>query len=245
MAHKAIVYAALLLAVYLATGCSDGKDDVTDGARSSAPDNSASATALARDEKLVLAFGDSLYAGPGLDSGETFPVRLQAALAGRGIKARVHNGGVSGDTTAAGRQRLAFTLDGMPRIPDLVLVGLGGNDMLRGLDPQVSRDNLDAILAELKRRGIPTMLTGMMAAPNLGRDYGARFNAIYPDLARKYDVPLYPFFLQDVVSRPELMQADRLHPRAAGVAIVVDRVTPMVAEALRRKPRDQDGQHPL
>jgi acyl-CoA thioesterase-1 len=241
MSGKTHHYAALLLPVHLAAAsCSDGGSaDRASQAQTvsvapivhQAP--ASPAASPVRDEKLVLAFGDSLYAGYGLKQDESFPHDLEKALGAQGIAARVHNAGVSGDTTAAGLQRLAFTLDGLPRKPDLAIVGLGANDMLRGLDPQVARDNLSAILSELRRRGIPIMLTGMIAAPNMGRDYGARFNAIYPDLAKEYGAALYPFFLADVIGSPALMLPDRVHPNAAGVDAIVARVAPMVAKQLR------------
>ncbi len=236
MNGKTHPYAALLLAVHLAAaGCSDsgsadpspnqvGSEATAAGAERAGPE--------ARDEKLVLAFGDSLYAGYGLKQDESFPHDLEQALEAQGIAARVHNAGVSGDTTAAGLQRLAFTLDGLPRKPDLAIVGLGANDMLRGLDPQVARDNLSAILSELRRRDIPIVLTGMVAAPNMGRDYGVRFNAIYPDLAKQNDAELYPFFLAHVIGSPALMLPDRIHPNAAGVDAIVARVAPLVANKL-------------
>ncbi|QHL91664.1 arylesterase [Sphingomonas changnyeongensis] len=189
---------------------------------------------VAADARLVVAFGDSLYAGYGVTQTESFPARLQAALAEAGVKAVVHNAGVSGDTSAAGRQRLGFVLDGLPRRPDLVIVGLGGNDMLRGLSPDETRANLTAILDELKQRGIPAMLTGMVAAPNMGPDYVAAFNPIYPQLARQYGVPLYPFFLDGVVTDEKLMQADRIHPTAAGIDRVTARIAPLVRQALAR-----------
>ncbi|MDB5699312.1 MAG: lipolytic protein family [Alphaproteobacteria bacterium] len=238
MSGKIPHYAAMLLCVHLASACSDGgppnraPQGQTPGARSAVEAKQAPAPE-AQDQKLVLAFGDSLYAGYGLKQNESFPYDLEQALRRQGIAARVHNAGVSGDTTAAGRQRLAFTLDGLPRKPDLAIVGLGANDMLRGLDPQLARDNLSAILAEFRRRGIPIMLTGMLAAPNMGRDYGARFNAIYPDLAKEYDAELYPFFLAGVVTSSALMLPDHLHPNAAGVDAIVARVAPIVAKKLR------------
>ena len=133
---------------------------------------------------LVLAFGDSLTAGYGLDRGLGFAPQLQATLRRHGIAATVVDGGVSGDTSQAGRARLGWTLDGLPRKPDLVIVELGANDMLRGLDPALTRANLDAILAELKRRKIKVVLAGMRAAPNLDPAYIAPFEAIYPDARR-------------------------------------------------------------
>jgi acyl-CoA thioesterase-1 len=181
----------------------------------------------------VVAFGDSLFAGYGLAQDEGFAPALQRALEGQGLKAQVVNAGVSGETTAGGRERLAFTLDGLPRKPDLVIVGLGGNDMLRGLDPAQTRANLDAILAELKARGIATMLTGMLVSPNMGPDYAAAFNPIYPDLAKKYDLPLYPFFLHGVVGRRDLQLPDGIHPNAQGIKAVVQRIAPMVGRELK------------
>lgn len=182
--------------------------------------------------KLVLAFGDSLYAGYGVLPQESFPAELQKALAARDIVATVHNAGVSGDTSAAGLQRLAFTLDGLKRKPDLAIVGLGGNDMLRGIDPVQTRANLTAICEELKRRGIPIMLTGMLAAPNMGADYAGPFNAIYPALAKQFDATLYPFFLDGVVGTPTLMLPDHVHPNPQGIDRIVAKVAPVVAGAL-------------
>lgn len=221
--------AAAALFVHLA-GCSSEPASTNDVAEAAAP--AAMPTAQPVTGKLVLAFGDSLYAGYGVPPQESFPAELQAALRKKDVEATVHNGGVSGDTTAAGRQRLAYTLDGLPRKPDLIVLGLGGNDMLRGIDPEQTEANLRAMLDELKRRGIPVVLTGMVAAPNLGRAYGERFDAIYPALARDYDAPLYPFFLQDVVTDQRLMLPDRIHPNPQGIDRVVERVAPLVAKAL-------------
>ncbi len=183
-------------------------------------------------ERLVLAFGDSLYAGYGLDRGQSLPDAIQARLRAGGVNATVVNAGVSGDTSAAGRQRLAFTLDNQARKPDLVLLGLGGNDVLRQISPAETRANMTAMLDELKRRDIPVMLTGMKAPPNLGADYVARFDSIWPDLARTYHGTLYPFILDGVIGDPALMQGDRVHPNAAGVAKIADRVAPLVKERL-------------
>jgi acyl-CoA thioesterase-1 len=211
---KALVVAALAL-----VGCD----------RVASPTPQPTATASARPpagpEKLIVAFGDSLYAGYALKPGEAWPAKLEKALWARGVNARVVNAGVSGDTTAAARQRLAFVLDAQPRKPDLVAVGLGGNDMLRGLDPDAARSNLDAILTTLDDRGIPALITGMMAAPNLGPDYAAKFDPIFPALAVKHGDALVPFFLAAVIARPDWLQGDHVHPTAQGVdAIVADTV---------------------
>ena len=188
--------------------------------------------AISAHAPLVIAFGDSLYAGYQLGPKEGLAPQLQAALAEDGVVARVQNAGVSGDTTAAGRQRLTYVLDNAKAKPALVLLGLGGNDMLRGIGPEQTRANLDAMLAELQKRKIPVLLTGMVAAPNLGSDYAKVFNAIYPDLAAKYSVSFYPFILDNVVTDKALMLGDNMHPNAKGVAVVAEGLAPLVEEAL-------------
>jgi acyl-CoA thioesterase-1 len=221
--------AALLLLQALA-GCSKQNSESQEAA--SAPEPATRTAPEAADAKLVIAFGDSLYAGYGVAPAESFPAELEKALKERGLAVKVINAGVSGDTSAAGLRRLAFSLDGLPRKPDLAMVNLGGNDMLRCIDPAVTRRTLTAICEGLKRRGIPILLTGMVAAPNMGRDYAERFNPIYKDLARRYGAALYPFFLDGVVSDRSLMQADRIHPNPAGVDIIVGKVAPLVAASL-------------
>ena len=188
-------------------------------------------TARANDAKTILALGDSLTAGYGLDQGQAFPVQLQAALIAAGENVTVINGGVSCDTSAGGRSRLDWLL---ARPVDGVIVELGANDGLRGLDPAQTRENIDWILATLKARGVPVLLSGMLAPPNLGADYVAEFNAIYPDLARKHDVALDAFFLEGVAANVHLNQADGIHPNAEGVAIIVKRLIPKVQHLLAR-----------
>ncbi len=235
MSFRLRSYGAALLIVQLA-GCGGRDASTNDVAPEAAASPSPAASPVPqRDEKLVLAFGDSLYAGYGVAQGESFPAELEKALNKAGVAARVHNGGVSGDTTAAGRQRLAYTLDGLPRKPDLVVLGLGGNDMLRGLPVKETEANLHAMMDELKKRDIPVILTGMLAAPNMGRDYADRFNALYPTLAKEYGAELYPFFLEGVVTDARFMLPDRIHPNATGIDRVVKRVAPVVAERLRRE----------
>ncbi len=222
-------YGAALLVFHLAAACSpSAPDPQATPSTGAAPKATESA-----DTRDVVVFGDSLFAGYQLPQDKGFAPALQRALIARGIATQVFNAGVSGDTSAAGLQRLAFTLDGRPRKPDLVIVGLGANDMLRGLSPDATRKNLEAILAELKRRDIPAMLTGMVAAPNMGADYSASFNAIYPDLAKKYDVPLYPFFLDGVITDRTLLLGDGLHPNEKGVEAITAKVVPVVAERLK------------
>jgi len=181
---------------------------------------------------LVLAFGDSLTAGYGLDQGLGFVPQLQATLRRHGIAASVVDGGVSGDTSEAGKARLGWTLDGLQRKPDLVILELGANDMLRGLDPGLTEKNLDAILSELKRREIRVLFAGMRAAPNLDPAYVARFEANYPALARRHDVAFYPFFLDGVAAQKGMQQADGMHPTFAGVKWIVTGIEPMVEQAL-------------
>ena len=186
------------------------------------------------ERPLVLAFGDSLTAGYGLDQGLGFASQLQATLRRHGIKAEVIDGGVSGDTSEAGKARLGWTLDGLQRKPDLVILELGANDMLRGLDPGLTKANLDSMLAELQRRQIPVLLTGMRGAPNLDPAYVARFEAIYPSTARRHGVALYPFFLEGVAAQPGMQLPDGMHPTFEGVKRIVLNITPAVKQALGR-----------
>jgi len=162
-----------------------------------------------------------------------FTAKLQAALRRAGVAATVSNGGVAGDTAAQARARLRWGLRGLGATPDLVIVELGANDMLRGLPVPQAKANLDAILTELHRRRIPVLLAGMRAAPNLGPDYVAAFNGMYPALAKVHGVARYPFFLDGVAGDRTLLQADGLHPNARGVEIVVGRILPSVRLALR------------
>lgn len=175
-------------------------------------------------------FGDSLTAGYGLPASAAFPVRLQSALAGRGIAADIINAGVSGDTASGGLDRLDWSI---PDGTQAVIVELGANDALRGVDPAVTRAALDKILARLKARGMAAFLCGMYAPRNYGADYIAKFDSIYPDLAKTYGVPLYPFFLQGVVGDAKLNQADGMHPTAEGVDAVVRGILPAVEAWLR------------
>jgi len=187
---------------------------------------------VAGEERRILAFGDSLFAGYGLATDEGYPEKLEAALRARGINARVADAGVSGDTTAGGRQRIEFVLDSMDRAPDLALVELGGNDLLRGLSPEEARSNLAAILQELKSRNIPAIVYGMRAPPNAGPEYQTAFDAMYPELAREYDAALVPFFMEPLLGKPQLVQADRIHPTAAGIDAMVEATADTVVGAL-------------
>jgi acyl-CoA thioesterase-1 len=173
----------------------------------------------------IVALGDSLTAGYGLDPGEAFPEQLERALRERGHDVTVANAGVSGDTASDGLARLEWSV---PADADIVIVELGANDALRGIDPKVTREALTRIVDALKQRGQTVLLAGMLAPPNLGRDYGSAFNSIYPDLAARFDVPLYPFFLEGVAAQRSLNQADGIHPTAQGVDRIVRGILPAV-----------------
>ena len=195
---------------------------------------SSAASAAPVAKPLILAFGDSLTAGFNLDRGLGFAPQLQATLRRHGIAATVADGGVSGDTTTGGRARLGWTLDGLGRQPDLVIVELGANDMLRTIDPAIVRANLDAMLAELDRRRIPVLIAGMRAAPNLDPAYRAKYEAIFPELATAHRAGLYPFFLDGVAGQAGMQQADGLHPTFAGVKRIVTGILPRVLAGLGR-----------
>lgn len=199
-----------------------------------APSESAAAEAapVTGPERRILAFGNSLFAGYNVEDGESYPAQLEDALRAQGIDARVANAGVSGDTTAAGLQRLAFTLDAQERAPDLVILELGGNDLLRGLSPEETRANLASMLDILAERDIPVLLMGMRSPPNYGPEFQAEFDALYPALAEEYGAELVPFFLQSIYDKPQLIQPDRIHPTAEGIETLVGATVDEVVEAL-------------
>jgi acyl-CoA thioesterase I len=182
------------------------------------------ATASGNPIKMVV-LGDSLSAGFGLSGSDAFPAKLQKALKANGIAVDMTNAGVSGDTATGGRDRLDWSV---PQGTQAVIVELGANDALRGTDPAVTRAALSDILKQLKARGVAVMLCGMLAPPNYGADFAARFNSIYPDLAKAYDVPLYPFFLEGVAADAKVNQADGMHPTPEGVDIIVKNILPSV-----------------
>ena len=184
-------------------------------------------------ERLVtiVALGDSLTAGYGLAANEAFPAQLQRALSAKGLPATVANAGVSGDTASGGLARLDWSV---PDGTDAVILELGANDALRGFDPAITRKALAAMLERLQTRKIPVLLCGMLAPPNLGAEYGRAFSSIYPDLAAHTGAILYPFFLAGVAADPKLNQSDGLHPTAAGVAVIVNRILPQVQELIAR-----------
>jgi acyl-CoA thioesterase-1 len=227
------MYAALICALLVA-GCGSGDAPAPQPTPSDVLAAPPAIPVMGTDVP-VLALGDSLFAGYGLKDGESYPARLEAALRARGIAAKITNAGVSGDTTAGGLQRLAFTLDSLGTKPALAVISLGGNDMLRGLPPEQTRANLDAILTELDKRGVRAVLMGMLAPPNLGADYQRAFDPIYPALAKKHRAVLVPFFLQPVIDRADLVQADHLHPTAQGIETIVAATVDQVAGALPKQ----------
>ena len=182
------------------------------------------AVSVTKPIKMVV-LGDSLSAGLGLSASAAFPERLEKSLKTKGIVVDMINAGVSGDTSSGGRDRLDWSV---PEGTEAVILELGANDALRGIDPAVTRAALTDILARLKARRIAVMLCGMVAPPNYGSDYSARFNAIYPELAKSFGVPLYPFFLEGVAADARLNQADGLHPTAEGVEVIVKNIMPAV-----------------
>lgn len=210
------------LAVML-VACSD--DAADDGARATevAEDGAPALPAIpvVGPERTIIAFGDSLFAGYNLDPRDSYPEKLENALRAKGINAEIVNAGVSGDTTAAGLQRLEFTLAAMEQPPALLILELGGNDLLRGLSPEETKANLGKMLTILKREGVPVLLMGMRSPPNYGPEYQAQFDALYRDLAAEYGADLIPFWLEDIYREPELFQSDRIHPTADGIERLV------------------------
>jgi acyl-CoA thioesterase I len=190
----------------------------------------AASPVAARTIRLVV-LGDSLTAGLGLPPGKAFPDRLQAALRARGLDVDVLNAGVSGDTAADGLARYDWAV---PANADALIVELGANDMLRGLEPEATKKALSAILDKAHAARLPTLIAGMRGAPNLGAEYDRAFDAIYPALAKDHDVALYPFFLDGVAGDSKLNQADGMHPTAEGVGVIVERIAPSVEEILKQ-----------
>ena len=186
----------------------------------------AAATPVGAHVPVILDIGDSLTSGYGLPPEQAFPAQLEVWLRQKGIEARVVNAGVSGDTTAGGLARLDWALADKP---DLVILALGSNDALRGIDPAIVRSDLDKMIQKIEAGSAKVLILGMVAPPNWGEEYKDAFDRIYPDLARAHNVPLYSFFLEGVAMKPELNQPDGIHPNEAGVSVLVDRIGPVVA----------------
>lgn len=234
MKSRLMLYGGAALLLQGLTACS-GEQNAAQAPAREADAGAAAAPAQPAaigDGPLIVAFGDSLYAGYQLPQTEGLAPELQRVLRADGVAATVINAGVSGDTTAAGLARLAYVLDGQPRKPDLVIIGLGGNDLLRGIQPEQTRANMTAMLDLLRERQIPAMLTGMIAPRNLGPEYVSAFDAIYPELARQYDAALHPFLLDGIITDPALMLDDGIHPNADGVDRMARAIAPTVRAAL-------------
>lgn len=201
------------------------------------------AASAAKAPLRIVILGDSLAAGLGLPASEAFPAKLASALKAKGLAAEISDAALSGDTASGGLARLDWSV---PEGTDGVILELGANDMLRGIDPNVTRQALDGIVRRLTERRVAVFLAGMRAAPNLGPDYVRRFEAIYPDLAARYDLVLYPFFLDGIAGDPALNQPDGLHPTAAGVDVIVRNILPKAADWLTRMQAGRDQpQRPL
>jgi acyl-CoA thioesterase I len=195
------------------------------------------AALAAAPARTILAFGDSLTAGYQLRPGEGFAPQLEKALRAKGRNVTVINAGVSGDTTAQGKARIAWGMAGLKTKPDLVILELGANDMLRGQPPATAKANLDAMIKDFQKRGSRVLLAGMLAQPNLGAAYAKDFNALYPALAKANKVTLYPFFMDGVAAVPGLQLADGLHPTAKGVTIIVNKMLPTILRELDALPK--------
>lgn len=215
------VAAALALSL---SACGDAADEASAPATEVAKDGKPALPAIPvmGSERKIIAFGDSLFAGYGLDPRDSYPEKLESALRAKGINADVINAGVSGDTTAAGLNRLEFTLVSQKEAPPaLLILELGGNDLLRGVSPEETKANLSKMLAILRKAKVPVLLMGMRSPPNYGPEFQAKFDAIYADLAKEYGASLIPFWLEDIYRDPALFQQDRIHPTADGVERLV------------------------
>ncbi len=181
--------------------------------------------------KKLVVFGDSLVAGYGLQPGAAFPEQLNKQLEAKGLKLEIINAGVSGDTTSSGLTRVDWSIG---ESTDAVILELGANDALRGISPEVTEKNLDAMITKLKEKNVEVLLAGMMAPPNMGVAYGKAFNDIYAKLADKHEIALYPFFLDGVVADPKLNQADGIHPTKEGISVIVEKIMPSVQNLINK-----------
>lgn len=225
---------ALALALALAA-CGDAAEDAAPAAEIAEDGQPAlPAIPVMGPERTIIAFGDSLFAGYNLDPRDSYPEKLENALRAKGMDADVINAGVSGDTSAAGLQRLEFTLAAQETPPALFILELGGNDLLRGLSPEETKANLAKMLTILRDQKVPVLIMGMRAPPNYGPEFQAQFDAIYRDLAKEYGAALIPFWLEDIYREPALFQADKIHPTADGIERLVASTLDEVEGALPR-----------
>jgi len=206
----------------MVSACGDAAQDAAPAAEVAADGEPAlPAIPVMGPERKIIAFGDSLFAGYNLDPRDSYPEKLENALRAKGLNADVINAGISGDTTQAGLNRLEFTLAAQDTPPALLILELGGNDLLRGLSPQETKANLANMLTVLQAQKVPVLLMGMRAPPNYGPEFQAEFDALYRDLAKEYGAALIPFWLEDIYRDPSLFQADRIHPTADGIERLV------------------------
>lgn len=227
LSRLSIPLAALALA---ACGAQAPVADPQQSAQAGSPSNAE--VPVMGPEKRILAFGDSLFAGYNVAKSDSYPAKLEAALRSQGVNARVINAGVSGDTSAAGLQRFTFALDAMSEAPDLLILELGGNDLLRGLSPAETKSNLEAMIKEAQSRGIAVLLMGIQSPPNMGADFVEAFNGLYPALAKQYGTQFIPFWVEAVSDKPDLIQADRIHPTEEGIEVLVKDTLDEVVAAL-------------
>lgn len=225
MAMRSLVIVTIVIPLLALAGCADeavgGPEAEAAQAVEATDDSAQELIEVSGPERHILAFGDSLFAGYNLGEGEGYPEMLEKSLRADGVNVVIADAAVTGDTTAAGLQRFEFVLDGQPQVPELVIVELGGNDMLRSIPQDETRANISAILTILQERNIPALLMGMQATPNFGVDYVSEFDAIYPELAAQFGVALNPSFLLPVYGQEGLMLEDHIHPSAEGVELLV------------------------
>jgi len=223
---------SIALTALLLASCGSGADQAPAAEAAKVEAAPPARIEVAGPERHILAFGDSLFAGYGVGLTHSYPTKLEAALRKAGINAIITNAAVSGETSSAGARRFAFALDAQKVKPDLIMLELGGNDMLRGLMPDETRANFAAMLGEAKKRGIPVLLMGMRAPPNYGPEFQAEFDNLYGDLAKQFGAKLVPFWLEPIYDKPQLFQEDRLHPTVEGIDILVEDTLADVQAAL-------------
>lgn len=223
---------SMLVAIVSLSACGSEAETLDRTAENGAASAAVEPIEVAGPERHIFAFGDSLFAGYGVGLENSYPADLERALRERGINAQMVNAAISGETSGAGAKRLAFALDAQKTKPDLVLLELGGNDMLRGISPDETRANFEDMLGELQERDIPVVLMGMRSPPNYGPEFQQQFDALYPELAQKYGAALIPFWLETIYQNPALFQDDRIHPTEKGIDQLVDATVEQVEKAL-------------
>ncbi|MEW4447348.1 arylesterase [Qipengyuania sp. JC766] len=233
--QKSVILSLVLGSGLVLSACDSEAPAPAPTQAASASEAPASTQPVSGERRTILAFGDSLFAGYNVPKADSYPADLETALRAQGIDARVVNAGVSGDTSAAGRQRFEFTLGSLEETPDLLILELGGNDLLRSIDPAETRANLAAIIEMAQNEGIDVLLLGMQAPPNVGPEFQSEFGAVYRSLAEEYGVALVPNWIAEVAARPELIQDDRVHPTVEGIDLLVQGTLDEVIAALPQR----------